>query len=136
MTCGPYRPVTLIPFRTRIAAVDVRPRVSQPPSLTPSLVVHIRLDGAAQDTIKLTATLRAADTGAVVTSQDAMLVGEHSNLAEVVDWQFGNEVDLWWPVGYGRQARYILELELKNPKEGLPFFFHLYACMCSTRSVE
>lgn len=108
MTCGPYRPITLKTFSARIAEVQTCARVSG--SLVPSLEVNVELAGTLSPS--LIKTLRVVMTGP---SGEAISMEEkHFQTGkEVFTWEFSrDEKKLWWPVGYGDQNLYTIQVSL------------------------
>ena len=117
MTCGPYRPITLTAFRTRLSTLDVQTRVSPAPSLKRSMTIGVRLEGQLSHGAALKVSLEDPETGHVVVSQERVLKplveGRKSALGDIIGWSSLN-VELWWPVGYGAQKQYKLEATLED----------------------
>lgn len=108
MTCGPYRPITLKTFSARIAEVHTCARVSE--SLIPNLKVAVELAGTLDPSF--VKSVKAVMTGP---SNEIIMTDtkEFSNAEEIFEWEFlSNIVKLWWPVGYGDQHLYTLEVSL------------------------
>ncbi|KDQ51573.1 glycoside hydrolase family 2 protein [Jaapia argillacea MUCL 33604] len=126
MTCGPYRPIKLVTYSTRISSIYTRAHVSpSSPTSSSSLKVNLSLSGDISKAHTLRLVLRGESGGQdlkPIRSEDVRLtkgsiVGE---LRDVVSWEFKNgEVDLWWPVGYGGQTLYVLEILLLGDNEFL-----------------
>ncbi|KAG8713456.1 hypothetical protein FRC08_013238 [Ceratobasidium sp. 394] len=111
MTVGPYRPIHLHTYKTRISDVHAKVLVSPAPVFSPSLEVTPTLSGNTSDAVKMEVILRASD-GSVVRT-------ETFNHASKIEWKFrDDEVALWWPVGYGKQPLYTVEVAVfdKNGK--------------------
>jgi beta-mannosidase len=103
MTVGPYRPIHLHTYNTRIADVYAKASVSSAPKLSPSLEVTTALHGNRSDVAKMEVTLKASDGTKVRT--------ETLDHASKIEWKFGDgEVALWWPVGYGGQSLYTVDV--------------------------
>jgi beta-mannosidase len=134
MTCGPYRPITLKTYVTRI--VDIHPRASVDAALSPSLKVDISLEGSV-DTVKAlrleltnaktSKTIKAIELaledvkaaqvkGMLQAVKDAVGGGskeEREEYKQVVDWDLKDDgVQVWWPVGYGDQNLYNLKVDV------------------------
>ena len=112
MTVGIYRPIRLLRYTARIA------------NLNPVAVVSAALDCS----LAVRATFRG-DTKSIATVQVILHDPNNNNLVmqherelqftsaetevELVKWTFGeDEVKLWWPVGYGEQARYVVDVTI------------------------
>lgn len=138
MTCGPYRPITLVPFATRFASVDVRPRVSDAPGLAPSLAVHIELEGALHGSLRFIAVLRQLSTDVEIRREDISFpflgnaADQKRKLHEIVNWKLDGEVELWWPTGYGMQTRYGLTLMLLDAKVSSAYFCVYFRCFADS----
>ncbi|KAG9090593.1 hypothetical protein FRC06_000958 [Ceratobasidium sp. 370] len=105
MTVGPYRPIHLHIYKTRISDVHAKASVSPAPALSPCLEVTPTLTGNTSDVVKMEVTLRGSDGSAVRT--------ETFNHTSKIEWKFKDgEIALWWPVGYGKQPLYTVEVAL------------------------
>ncbi|QRV83983.1 beta-mannosidase [Ceratobasidium sp. AG-Ba] len=103
MTVGPYRPIYLHTFKTRITDLHAKASVSAVPSLSRSLELTPTLSGNASDAVRMEISLESAD-GRVVRVEKFDHVSK-------VEWAFKEgEVALWWPVGYGQQPLYTVEV--------------------------
>ncbi|KAJ7069084.1 glycoside hydrolase [Mycena belliarum] len=114
MTCGPYRPITLKTFSTRVEEVQTHALLSE--DNVPSLKVDVTLAGALDSA--LGASLRVVLSNAdktVLKSQD-MPVNGLANTS-VVSWDLAGRVEPWWPVGYGAQHLYTVAVLLLD-KDG------------------
>ncbi|KAF8309073.1 glycoside hydrolase [Clavulina sp. PMI_390] len=133
MTVGPYRPIRLDSYNVQIANIHPIPTVSFADGTTDSICslrVKCSLDGHAHHVATISVSLRrvnpqsAQDSSLVhettlniegrYTSKDAPPSDLGVSVLEVASWSFApNEVDLWWPVGYGEPVLYELTVELK-----------------------
>ena len=110
MTCGPYRAISLITYTARIAAAKTRAIVSPTPALAPSFKLDLAVSGDAAVVRGAEVALRQLD-GSVVREEKVELDGG-AELKDVVSWDLKDEVQLWWPVGYGSQTLYNVEITL------------------------
>ncbi|KAI0717520.1 glycoside hydrolase [Cerioporus squamosus] len=113
MTCGPYRAIALITYNTRIESVNTRAHVSAAPALYPSLKVDIAIAGDASAVKGAKVVLRSLD-GTVVNEEEAKKIGNGA-----VNWDLKDKVELWWPVGYGSQPLYDVEINLLGESDAL-----------------
>lgn len=120
MTCGPYRPITLTTYSTRIQ--DFHPRTSTSPFI--ALKVDIELDGNPSADVKsVLVTLKSAD-GEVVRSEKCACnlkpEPHYVKLDSVVSWDDLQErgVGLWWPFSYGKQVLYDVEVSILDSVSG------------------
>ncbi|KAF8608367.1 glycoside hydrolase [Ceratobasidium sp. AG-I] len=105
MTVGPYRPIHLHTYKARISDIYAKASVSGAPRLSPSLAVTPTLRGNSSDVSKTEITLRASNGSTIKT--------ETFNHISKIEWKFSEgEVKLWWPVGYGEQPLYSVEVAL------------------------
>ncbi|CAE7233738.1 unnamed protein product [Rhizoctonia solani] len=103
MTVGPYRPIRLHTYKTRIADVYVKALVSPAPELACTVQITPTLHGNVSDVSKFDISLRRPD-GSIVRAQTF-------DNGSKIEWKLNNgEVSLWWPVGYGQQALYYVDI--------------------------
>ncbi|KXN85061.1 putative beta-mannosidase B [Leucoagaricus sp. SymC.cos] len=112
MTCGPYRPITLRTYPTRIQ--DVYPKIYTEPFI--ALKVDVELSGKPQrDVCALVFTLKTLAGETIESERWAygnLEQGKHVKLDNVIFWDQLQDkgVELWWPFNYGRQSLYDLEV--------------------------
>lgn len=114
MTCGPYRPIRLITYTARISSTRIYASVSAKPELKPQLSVEIDIDSHSDEKYTVNGYLHDHDAGVTICAKDWPADGTRVDLLGLMD-RANEEVELWWPVGYGRQMLYELELELLHP---------------------
>lgn len=109
MTAGPWRPVRLETYTYRFEDVRVDSDLAGPDYKTASLKATVELAPSAASTsdLKLKALLK---TSGGKTVKEAEL-----GVKEGLDWKFDKgEVEAWWPVHYGKQPLYQLDLVLSD----------------------
>lgn len=110
MTCGIYRPVVLSTYSVCID--DIFTKASVDDDLTCSLEVDVSLRGQLTEIDKYRVVLKDSEN-TVVRADDILTEGQSKTSRTVVSWNFNrDEVRLWWPVGYGEQALYTVELTI------------------------
>ena len=131
MTCGPYRPISLVTYTTRIESANTRASAS----VTPALSLGLKVDLAVMGDL---ANVRAAKValkdwkGNLVRVEEVQLVGA-AVLKDVINWDLTDEVELWWPVGYGRQRLYTVEIYLLGEVSASRNIFHYALLMLVAR---
>lgn len=107
MTVGPWKPISLHFYESRIVDLDVRSQVSE------ALDVKVTVDLTFSETTPGLASfiLKAPDGSVVATKNDIPTENGHTKVP--FDFEPG-KLDLWYPVGYGKQPLYTVEVELAN----------------------
>jgi beta-mannosidase len=107
MTVGPWKPVSLQTYQNRIVDLDVRSDVSE--SLDVKLTADITFSEKAPGLASF--VLRTPDGSKEVFLTKTSTDAGHCKVAS--EWASG-ELDLWYPVGYGTQPLYTVEVELAD----------------------
>lgn len=110
MTVGPYRPIHLQTYTAHI--LDLNPKIRVSSELNPSLEVALTLRGnlaviqAAQVVLK--------DLDGKVLKQEEVTLNYIKNHEEksIIKWDLKKIVELWWPIGHGKQTMYTVEVVL------------------------
>ncbi|EIN10923.1 glycoside hydrolase family 2 protein [Punctularia strigosozonata HHB-11173 SS5] len=107
MTTGPWRPIFLHTYETRIDDLDIRSKVS------PSLDVFLSVDCTLSHDVACTSSVALVDAsgnrvigGSNLTVKNGYARAEFSLSA--------GTVDLWYPVGYGKQPIYTVEVQIAD----------------------
>ena len=107
MTCGPFRPVTLEYYTSRIEEFHVHSEVSE--ELSAECTVSFEVQGDLQE---------GQHYSVVVKSQSGKVVFQHKGEAAQVNKKAfdlsAEEVELWWPIRMGKQHQYTAEVTLMN----------------------
>ena len=106
MTVGPWKPIYLHTYTHRITDLRITSNVGEDLSVTGQ--VTFAVDKSAEVGFKVTANIKAAS--------GAQLVALELN-ADTGKLEFSlkpEEVELWYPIGYGKQALHTLTLVLKD----------------------
>lgn len=107
MTVGPWKQIVLHTYHHRISDVDIRSQVSQSLAvkLTAELTFSERELGFASFILK-------APDGSVEASVNKIST-DTGRCKVTFEWAPG-KLDLWYPVGYGTQPMYAVEVELTS----------------------
>ena len=122
MTVGPWKPIRLETYTNRILDLDVRSEVSE------DLLVSLSVEASFSDKENYETaafTLKGPD-GSVKLNRDkvALLPAEAGSPNLKLGFKFEKgDVELWYPVGYGAQPIYTVEVELYDA-----------VCCCGLRS--
>ncbi|GAA5950527.1 hypothetical protein JCM21900_001217 [Sporobolomyces salmonicolor] len=110
MTAGPWRPVRLEMYSSRI--YDFWPRGFVSDTLEPVLKVHFKIVDVSPSHLLNFSLLDSSRRNLTKLSITASDDGEHC-------WRFEqDEVELWWPAGMGKQVLYTVKLDLVDEKTG------------------
>ena len=123
MTAGPYRPISIKSYTASIGNMYARASVdlaglSQGLSPVFTLAVDLVILGAPGTAIGTSVIIRRRgssnpiDEATIQPSspfQPGVLIADHAKFVFT-----NNEVELWWPVGYGQQPLYEVEVLLKD----------------------
>jgi len=111
MTVGPWKPIRLSYYDNKITDVDARSKVSE------------RLDVKLTVDVSLSAQ-RAGLVSVVLRDPHGVQIAEESNIKVKLGHgraEFGfsaGYLDLWYPVGYGQQPIYTVEVKFRDEVHG------------------
>lgn len=109
VTSGPWKPITLNTFTSRISELESSALVDVQ-SLETCLTLVTKIESVRPMDFMVEIVLRD-DKGSIVWSDHASLDGEQSEL--VTEWKFAaGDIQLWWPSGYGEATLYELSVTL------------------------
>ncbi|KAJ2991075.1 hypothetical protein NUW54_g8292 [Trametes sanguinea] len=115
MTCGPYRSIKHIVFDARIESVNTHAIVSPAPELTRSFRVDVTIGGEESLVDSICVGLKDVN-GQTILEKRVSIQNMQTTKAKVyegiVRWDLGDAVQLWWPVGYGKQHLYDVQVSL------------------------
>ena len=107
MTAGPWKPIKLETYTARIADVDVRARVAE--DLSATLDVNFTL--TREDHSIASISLKSAE-GSLVAGQNSVRIAQSG--AKATFKLSAGTYDLWYPVGYGKQPLYTVEITVAD----------------------
>jgi beta-mannosidase len=109
MTAGPWRPIRLETYTYRIEDVRIDSDLIGPEYKTATLKASVELASSTKSTDGL-------EYKAVLKTLEGKKVKEATfGLEESIDWTFAKgEVEAWFPIHYGKQPLYTLEIILRD----------------------
>jgi beta-mannosidase len=107
MTVGPWKPITLEVYESRIVELDIRSQISE------ALDVKLSAMLTFSETISgyVSFVLRKPDGSVEASATKISVRGGQASID--FEWQAG-QLQLWYPVGYGSQPLYAVEVELAD----------------------
>jgi beta-mannosidase len=108
MTVGPWKPITLEFYQIRITDLDMRSEVSES--------LDVRLSATftfSEKTPGYVSFLLKRPNGSLEVSANKIHINGARRAKVDFEWKAG-QLDLWYPVGYGAQPLYIVEIELTD----------------------
>ncbi|GAA5888127.1 hypothetical protein JCM6882_000290 [Rhodosporidiobolus microsporus] len=113
MTAGPYRPVRLEVYQSRI--FDFWPRATVSDKLDSTLSLSWQIDAPSQLLNSLSVHARIARPDGTPLRKVSLAASEQPGH----EWKFeDDEVELWWTNGLGKQPLYQVEVELVDMRSG------------------
>jgi beta-mannosidase len=112
LTAGPWLPITLTAYTVGIKTLYAKTQVS--PDLRRYLVVEIGLKGDLR-AVKAFEVVVKDQSGHEISLERRKIPGTSAGRGkhELLNVDLtGSVVDLWWPVGYGKQNLYEVEVQL------------------------
>lgn len=106
MTTGPWRPISLHTYDTRITDLRVQTDVSE--SLDVAIRVSLRVSSPTGQAV----VVLKDQTSQVVRKSGALNIQDGE--AEVDFRGAKGDFDLWYPVGYGKQPMYTVQVEVTD----------------------
>ncbi|KAF8580934.1 glycoside hydrolase family 2 protein [Ramaria rubella] len=114
LTAGPWQPVIFGQYTAAFSTIHTKAAVSA--DLRASLSVDIALSGDAEVANNVKIVMKDA-YGRILREGERKLQSKEpdSKATDVVNWTFtADEIKLWWPVGYGDQVLYDVEVTLED----------------------
>ncbi|CUA77413.1 beta-mannosidase [Rhizoctonia solani] len=116
-TIGPWRPITLDTYSVRLSDVRVRQDVKE--DLSAKLTVDLEVSDKSSD-LSASVVLKSP-TGTVIKRSSEVIIKSGQG---TVDFELAKgEFDLWYPVGYGKQALHTIEVQVAD-QSGKPVAGH------------
>lgn len=107
MTVGPWKPIRLETYVTRITDIDIRPKVNE------------KLGAAVDVTFELSREDHSVASVSVKDPEGKVVIGQsnipiRSHKAEAHFKLSPGVIELWYPVGYGKQPIYSVQLQITD----------------------
>lgn len=109
MTTGPWKPIVLETYHTRIGEIRVDADVDE--QLSAAVEVTLAVEGVEKDTTAIVQLVNADGKAIVSKEVDVTASDNRGTVAFSLD---KGSFDLWYPVGYGKQPLYEATIELKD----------------------
>jgi beta-mannosidase len=116
LTVGPWRPIYLHSYHTRISDLHTSALVNE--SLDADLIVRIALSPSETwTTAEVSLKEPAGSESSIITSQSN--INLNNGAARIVFHFENGEVKLWYPVGYGEQPLYEVQVRIYDDVRSL-----------------
>lgn len=109
MTVGPWKPIALEFYESRIVELDIRSQISE--ALDVKLTAMLTFSDSETTSNYASFVLRKPDGSVEASASKIPVSGGHASID--FEWQPG-QLQLWYPVGYGSQPLYVVEVELAD----------------------
>ena len=107
MTVGPWRPISIEYYNTRIT--DVFTKVDVDIGLAVKIAVSFSI--SEDSPVNASITFEALDGSTIISSQSLQITG---GTGEAIFSFKKGEIDLWYPIGYGKQSRYAIQVQITD----------------------
>jgi beta-mannosidase len=107
MTVGPWRPINLHIYDTKILDIDVRSMVSE------SLDVNITVDFTLSALTPGAASITLRDRNGVYVAEGSNIKADSGHFRSEFSFSAGS-LELWYPVGYGKQPMYTVGVKFND----------------------
>jgi len=111
MTVGPWKSIRLETYQARITDVDIRAKVSE--DLSANLEVNFALS---RDNHSIASVNLQGPDGSMVAGQNSIRIFKSEAKAHFK--LSAGTYDLWYPVGYGKQPQYTVEIKVTDEHGG------------------
>jgi beta-mannosidase len=131
MTVGPWKPIGLHTYNTKIVDIDVRSKISE------RLDVDLTVDFSLSTLTSGLASVTLRDSLGVQVAEENNMKATLEPLRAEFTFSAGF-LDLWYPVGYGKQPLYTVEVKLADEVHTMqhPWCFQLNSFYFVPRSME
>lgn len=107
MTVGPWRPISLQYYDTRIGDIRVTPTIAADKSVK----VDVSFEVSSNDTKKASVVVRSLTQESIA----AASVNCENGIGKATLETEPGKLEFWYPVGYGKHPLYVVEIELSDP---------------------
>jgi beta-mannosidase len=109
MTVGPWKPIALEFYESRIVELDIRSQISE--ALDVKLTAMLTFSDSETTSNYASFVLRKPDSSVEASVSKIPISGGHASID--LEWRPG-QLQLWYPVRYGSQPLYVVEVELAD----------------------
>ncbi len=106
MTVGPWRPISIQHYDTRISEIRIQSNVADDKSVKVDVAFNVSAPGPKKASVHL----KSLDGQPIAGHHDVSCDGSGNTSFDLTT----GSVDLWYPIGYGKQPLYLVEIQITD----------------------